>query len=195
MAKYRCKSKPPLALSYSWMLLKDDKILCHQDCYIWLQIKYIVRFVWIGCNISWEILPKWGKWGKWGKFKENNKNGLRKPVNLKDYEKQKFLHDLINQKVTNFCIEGINTVARKVYMQTLKIIHLNILPERQFYFESILPFNSNRNRKHKKAHCTIYYCHFHTLNKWKRLQLVGQKREQCSKIQTRGGGARRMYWI
>ena len=39
------------------------------------------------------------------------------------------------------------------------------------------------------AHCATYYCHFHTLNKWKLIQLVGQKRERCSKIQTRGGGA------
>jgi hypothetical protein len=68
-------------------------------------------------------------------------------VNLKDCEKHQFLHDLIIQKTTNFCNEEINTVARKIYKQNLKIIRLNILPERKFNFESILPFDSNRNRK------------------------------------------------
>ncbi len=38
-------------------------------------------------------------------------------------------------------------MAGEIYKQTLKIIRLNILPERQFNFKSILPFDSNRNRK------------------------------------------------
>ncbi len=84
MAKYRCKLEPPLELSSSWMLLKNNKIKCYHVYYIWSEIKYSVRIVQID-HIFLE--GDTAKVGEVGEVQGKQQQRSMEPVNMKDCEK------------------------------------------------------------------------------------------------------------